>query len=248
MSLILLCFVIGCDKAGSPVTAPDQSTEQSTLSPSEVQTEVQNLEGEEIYRAFAFARGPVVDLFPDLFGDITNYETIAAMSADEAAKYAEHIEGVSKQEIADAWENRDVTQEKLNKTVSLHVSKVIDEIRTENPGYFDELKRKMKSGDHLQVQKALASITEVTIPALAEVLGISEDALRSQTRDPEINAVVVGMVAVAVAVAVALAVAAESVVTKTHVTDVTSPEASNLENEVIVDKVVDRLAGPPHLK
>lgn len=243
ISLILLCFVIGCDKAGSPVTASDQPTEQTGLAASEVQ----NLEGEEIYRAFAFARGPVVDLFPELFGDI-NYETVSTMSADEASEYADRIEGLSKQEISNAWENRDeMSPEELNNTVGSLVSKVIDQIRSDHPGYFEGLERKMKSGDHLQVQEALTSMAEVTVPAMAEVLGVSEDRIRGlQLPSPQgkcVDTVAVGLVAVAAIAAAAIAVAVESVVTKTHVVDPTADEAqTKLRQEITVDRIVDRLA------
>lgn len=237
ISLILLCVVTGCDRSESFVGAPDQPAERLSLASSDVQ----NLDGEDIYRAFAFARGPVVDIFPEIFGDISYEATVDTMTADDAAKYAEDFEGVNEQELSDAWENRDhASPAELNESVSSLMGKVLEQIQTDQPGYFEELEQKMKSGDHLQVQEGLASIAEVTVPAMAEVLGVSEDAITGmQLPTPKY---VVGMVAVAVAVAVALAVAAESLVTKTHVVDATENSDPSLENEVIVDRIVDRLA------
>ncbi|MES3629708.1 MAG: hypothetical protein PPP56_06040 [Longimonas sp.] len=235
-------FIIGCGDTGSPV---DPSAEQPDDVLEQQQVYLENVDGEDIYRAFVFAQGPVTGLIPELFGDLDHQTMIDNMSADDAAEYAEHIEGVSEQELTDAWKNQEEEEVgKLDQELNTLSEEVIGHIRSEHPGYFDRLENRMKSGDHLGVQAALASIGEVTVPALAKVLDVSEDVIRGDvaTPSPKFFAMAVAVAAAAVAAAVVVVNVAAVVNVVIEFEEEDEPEAASLQGEIITDLVVKRLA------
>ena len=240
LPLIIFFLIVGCDGLESSEVSSGQVPDQPVLAT----TEVQNLNGEEIYQAFVFARGPVVDIFPEIFGDISYATMVDTMSSSDAAQFADDIEGVTEQELADAWASQEeLSPAEVDQLVSTLLPEVIDEVRANDPDYFETLEAKMKSGDHLQVQDALASIGEVTVPAMAKVLDVSEDVIRGMALpSPEfVDTFAVGLAYVAVLVAGALMVTTVALVNSFKVATVETSSSVSLENEMVVDLIVDRL-------
>jgi SdpC family antimicrobial peptide len=121
-----------------------------------------------------FGHGEVASAFPEI---LDRSETLS----DEALKAADQrIESMDRAEIREAYkESRSVSPAEYHRLTKSLSARLADQIEQSNPDFFRQFERRMKSGNPMKVQKALASMSEVTTPALAEVLDVSEEALRT---------------------------------------------------------------------
>jgi SdpC family antimicrobial peptide len=141
-----------------------------------------------------------------------------------------------------------------NREVQSLVGKLIGQIEQSKPNFFTQFERRMKSGNPAKVEKAIVSMQEVTLPAMAKVSDVSEEALRTgENIDiragagkclPAVvvvalaaNAVLAGNVAVTVNVGISIM----AVIGAVEVMPQASGDDTRLDQEMLADRVAERL-------
>lgn len=235
--IFALSFIVGCDSGPT-------ATEPSTESPDEIA----QLSGEEMYKSFLFGNGKAASMLPEFYGDVGPVQTAENLSEDEVAQLAsKHIESMSTEDLRRAYrESRSVSPEKRRQFVDALAPKLVAAVKESSPDFFSRFERQIKSGNQRDVQRALNSMAQVTVPAMSRVLDVPENViLGKKGTDSPSQKYVVGALYVAVAVAAALAVAVTAVVEVHKVVSVEGVKnTSQLKNEILVDRIAERFAVP----
>jgi SdpC family antimicrobial peptide len=128
--LSILCVILVGFQSFLPTFVLGQPPQQRT-----------RYDGETIFRGLYFGRGPVAELFPEIWKQERFLERKKLLTPEEERRIAE---------IQD---------------------KIIARIREKDNGFFDRFQRAMQSSDHLTIQKNLDEATALTLSVVRQETG-----------------------------------------------------------------------------
>ena len=160
-------LILGCDSAGT-------SSDSSENAEQDRASEVENLTGKELYQGFLFGDGKVASALPEIYD---RPETLAGQTLKAVDR---QVQSMDREEIREAYQKaQKLNPEKRRRALATDLT---DRIEQSKPEFFRQFERRIKSGNPMKVKKALTSMSEVTVPALAKVLGVSETSLLDEKK------------------------------------------------------------------
>lgn len=166
-SLLVFIFLIilaGCDQS-----APQRKSKPT-----------HKFEGEIVYRGIFFGEGPVADKIPEIWGNVEPVPTgERKMTKEKASRLlSEHFVDVDERKaMRIAGDREKVRPEKVEEAVNSIRRRIIERIRNTDANFFRRFGEMVKSGNHIEVRKAMREAGERTLTASAAVLGQSKAAL-----------------------------------------------------------------------
>lgn len=245
----------------------DQSNNVSSASFSKEPTPAERYSGQDLYKGLVFGEGKVAKTFPEIWGNIpTASEATERIAPDETKKILEeNVTGMSDEEIQTSIkQSRKLSSSERRVLVEEIQDRIIQDIRERKPQFFEHIHLSLTGGNQRKVSQTMPKMADETVVAMANVLNVSENAVRGKEKMrldqlgkciDTIPAVFIGGVSVLAgftvgAVNLFAAYNIDVAVDKAAVYDEAvwwgeeeTPEKSNrLRNEMIVDMVTSRLS------
>lgn len=261
--LLLSIALAGCD----------QSSNVSSASLSKEPTPAERYSGQDLYKGLVFGEGKVAEKFPEIWGNVpTASEATERIAPEEIQKILEEkVTGMSDEEFQKSIkQSRKLSPTQRKALVAELQDRIIKEIKKRKPQFFEQIHASLTSGNQWKVYRTVPKMANETVVAMADVLNVSEDAVRGKKKMrldqlgkciDTFPAVFIGAVSVLAgftvgAVNLFAAYNIDVAVDKAAVYDDAvwwgpeeemSEKTNRLRNEMIVDMVTSRLSTSPSL-